>query len=235
MFMQHAGSAGKYPTGAGDLGRRIALRRQQLGLSRRETAARAGMAETYLEYVESSPAAVDIAALTRLAGTLGTTPQQLLGGGLDLPPGRGRASTRPVLTELGAAECWARLAPGGVGRVALSTSEGPVVLPVNYLVLDGILVFRTTATGLLASAVGTNVAFEVDRLDEALSTGWSVLATGTTAILEDQETIEHLTHRGFPTPWAGGDRDVWVRIEPTAVTGRIIRTEQTPPPSASNH
>ncbi|MGK4585314.1 helix-turn-helix domain-containing protein [Kitasatospora sp. HPMI-4] len=231
MFMQNAGSAGKRPADPGDIGRRIALRRRQLGLSLRETAARAGMAETYLEYVESSPAAVDIAALTRLAGTLGTTTQQLLGGGLDLPPGRERANAHPVLAELSTAECWARLAPGGVGRVALSSAEGPVVLPVNYRVLDGALVFRTTATGVLASAVGGKVAFEVDQLDEALCTGWSVLATGTAALLEDQETTEHLEHRGFPSPWAGGDRDVWVRIEPTAVTGRTIRTEQTPPPS----
>ncbi|MFI6848997.1 pyridoxamine 5'-phosphate oxidase family protein [Kitasatospora sp. NBC_00085] len=212
--------------GPGDIGRRIALRRRQLGLSRAETAEKAGMAEGFLEYLESSPAAVETGPLIRLADALGTSASQLLGGGLDLPTGWAAAAAHPVLTELSAPECWGRLAPGGVGRVALSTPEGPVVLPVNYRVLDGTLLFRTAAGSILATTPGSRIALEVDRIDEASRTGWSVLAVGEATAFDEPEAVEHLVRRGNPDPWAGGPRDVWVRIRPTSVTGRAIHTQE---------
>lgn len=217
------------PAGPGDIGRRIALRRRQLGLSREETAARAGMAEGFLAYLESSPDTVEIGPLIRVADALGTTTTRLLGGELDLPPGWAAADAHPVLTELSAAQCWGRLAPGGIGRVALTTPEGPIVLPVNYRVLDGTLLFRTAARGILATALGSRIAFEVDRIDEALRTGWSVLVVGQAAAFDEPEAIERLLRRGSPDPWAGGERDVWVRIKPTSVTGRAIHTQEEAP------
>ncbi|MEU9044642.1 MULTISPECIES: pyridoxamine 5'-phosphate oxidase family protein [unclassified Kitasatospora] len=217
------------PGHPGDVGRRIAQRRSQLGLSREETARRAGMAVEYLEHLESSPATVEAGSLTRLAGALGTSARQLLGGDLDRPPGRAAAAAHPVLKELAASECWAKLAPGGVGRVALTAPEGPVVLPVNYRVLDGTLIFRTAVGGTPASTVGSRVAFEVDQVDEALRTGWSVLVVGAATPFDEPEAIEHLIRRGAPDPWAGGVRDVWVRIKPSTVTGRTISTSDTAP------
>ncbi|WP_406209288.1 pyridoxamine 5'-phosphate oxidase family protein [Kitasatospora sp. NBC_01560] len=217
------------PAGPGDLGRRIALRRRQLGLSRAETAARAGMAEGFLEYLESSPATIGSGALIRLADALGTSATQLLGGDLALPPGWAAATAHPVLTELSAPECWGRLAPGGVGRVALSTAEGPVVLPVNYRVLDGTLIFRTAARSTLAAARGLRIAFEVDRIDDSARTGWSVLAVGDAAAFDEPEAVERLLRRGSPDPWAGGPREVWIRLRPTSLTGRSIRTAEEGP------
>ncbi|WP_329560497.1 pyridoxamine 5'-phosphate oxidase family protein [Kitasatospora sp. NBC_01266] len=216
------------PSNPGDVGRRIALRREQLGLSRKETAARAGMAAPYLEYLESSPADVERGALARLAAVLGTSADQLLGGGLDTPPGRAGGAAHPVLDVLAHSDCWERLATGGVGRVALSTATGPVVLPVNYWVLDGTLIFRTAAEGPLAAAVGERVAFEVDRIDEVLRTGWSVLTIGTAERIDDRPALAHLKQRDTPSPWAGGERDLWVRIKPTELSGRVIRTGGEP-------
>lgn len=218
-------AASREPAHPGDLGRRIAQRRRELGLSRAEAAARAGMAEGFLDYLESSPSTAEAGPLIRLADALGTTVTRLLGGEVDLPPGWGAAAARPVLAELPVTACWDRLVPGGVGRVALSTADGPVVLPVNYRVLDGTLLLRTAARSTLAAAPGTRIAFEVDRVDEALRSGWSVLVTGWAAAFDEPEAIERLGRRGDPDPWAGGQRDVWIRLHPTAVTGRIIRTE----------
>ncbi|MFD0274212.1 helix-turn-helix domain-containing protein [Kitasatospora sp. NPDC127111] len=90
----------------GDIGRRVAERRQQLGLSREEVAERAGTAVGYVEYVESSAGPPDVVPLTRLAGALGTSTWELLGGGVDIPPGRAAAAAHPVLEELPAWECW---------------------------------------------------------------------------------------------------------------------------------
>jgi len=209
----------------GDVGRRVALRRRHLGLTREETAARAGMAPNYLEYLETRPAEVDTGSLLRLAGALETSESQLLGGGVDLPPGQGEAAARPVLETLDPAECWARLSERGVGRVAFSTPPDPVVLPVNYQVLDGAIVYRTAAGSVPASAVGHRVAFEVDHLDEALSQGWSVLMTGPADLVTGPAGSGRPAHGTGPTPWAGGQRDVWVRIAPDTITGRVIRVQ----------
>ncbi|GAA1222251.1 pyridoxamine 5'-phosphate oxidase family protein [Kitasatospora nipponensis] len=216
------------PGNPGDLGRRVASRREQLGLSREETAVRAGMAVPYLEYLETSPTEVERGALARLAGVLGTSVDQLLGGGLDLPPGRAGAAAHPVLEELARAECWDRLSTDGVGRVALGTAAGPLVLPVNYWVLDGTVIFRTAAEGPLATTVGERIAFEVDRIDEVLRTGWSVLVTGTATLIDDRPALAHLKQRDEPSPWAGGERDLWIRIRPTDISGRAIRTTDEP-------
>src|SRR5438105_9813849 len=62
------------PGGPGsDLGRRATLRRQQLGLSREEVAARAGASPDYVRYVEERAADPDIGFLLRLADALETT------------------------------------------------------------------------------------------------------------------------------------------------------------------
>ncbi|GCB44072.1 DNA-binding protein [Streptomyces sp. NL15-2K] len=144
----------------GDLGRRIAGRSTELGLTRRETAQRTGMAPSYLRYLEQHPAAApDRGALLRLAGVLGTTAQELAGGHADLPPGRGRAARSVEFTELTERECWDLLGTHGVGRLAVTTPSGPLVVPVNSGVVDGAIVFRTAAGTTPAQASGHRVAF----------------------------------------------------------------------------
>ncbi|GAA2740750.1 pyridoxamine 5'-phosphate oxidase family protein [Kitasatospora cinereorecta] len=129
-----------------------------------------------------------------------------------------------MVEELDRAECWAKLSPGGVGRVALPTPDGPLALPVNYRVLDGTVLYRTTAKSILATVAGSELAFEVDRLDEAFSSGWSVLVTGRAEQVTDPEAVGWFQRHADPRPWAGGHRDTWMRIRPTAVTGRAIHT-----------
>ncbi|MEU9126902.1 pyridoxamine 5'-phosphate oxidase family protein [Kitasatospora sp. NPDC048540] len=229
MSTTDRGRAQGRPAHPGDVGRRIAHRREQLGLTREQVAAGSGMAANYLEYLESRPAAVDLETVTALAGTLGTSVWYLLGGGLDLPPGQASPAVRPAVEELQPWECWAKLEPGGVGRVALATPEGPEILPVNYRILDGTVLYRTTARSTAAAAVGERVAFEVDRLDEALGTGWSVLVTGPAHQVTEADAVEWFGRHADPRPWVGGERDTWVRIRPHKVTGRIIRTVETMP------
>jgi len=69
--------------GPGDLGRRIAARRQQLGWSRKQLAAKAGLSESYVTFIETYPAVVTMACLVELADALGTTVAALLGAGQD--------------------------------------------------------------------------------------------------------------------------------------------------------
>src|SRR5689334_10308282 len=113
-------------TAPGDLGRRLARRREDLGFTREETAARAGMALGYLQYLEEQPtAAPGTSTLLRLAGALRTTLTELTGGEVEVPPGPGRSARQAELTELTPQQCRALLATHGVGRIAVPTVEGP--------------------------------------------------------------------------------------------------------------
>jgi nitroimidazol reductase NimA-like FMN-containing flavoprotein (pyridoxamine 5'-phosphate oxidase superfamily) len=211
--------------GATDLGRRIREHRKKAGLTREEAAAGAGMAVSYLAYLETSPDATPTpAAVARLAATLGTTTRAIAGAGLDLPPGGQPPGPHPSLAILSTAECRAYLGQGGVGRFLFTEDRGPVAIPVNYRMLGDDIVFRTAA-GASASqgAAQQHVSFEVDHLDEALGEGWSVLASGHAhAVTEDSELAE-VAALGV-SPWAGGAREIYIRLAPKALTGRRIRS-----------
>jgi transcriptional regulator with XRE-family HTH domain len=207
----------------GDLGRRLASRRKELGLTREETAERVGIAPGYLRYLEeNSEAAPGRGALLRLANVLHTTVSHLTGGDTGAPSGRARAGHHPRFTELNPSECRALLGSHGVGRLGVDTASGPVVVPVNYSVVDGAIVFRTADDTAPSMAPGRQVAFEVDRIDDAFSEGWSVLVRGPARHVSEAEEVRRLAESVHSTPWAGGERDLWVRIEPRSVTGRRI-------------
>jgi nitroimidazol reductase NimA-like FMN-containing flavoprotein (pyridoxamine 5'-phosphate oxidase superfamily) len=83
------------------------------------------------------------------------------------------------LEELSPADCWKLLEGRAAGRVAYCNAGEPTVLPVNYTVRTGSIVFRTRARGRLADAMNDlTAAFEVDDVDEHLHAGWSVLLVG---------------------------------------------------------
>ncbi|MET8130608.1 pyridoxamine 5'-phosphate oxidase family protein [Streptomyces sp. NPDC005251] len=210
-------------TDLGDIGRRVAVERRRQGLGIEDTARHARMSPAYLSYLEEHPADPSVAALIRLADALGTTVAALRGGGMDLPPGQGHALLHPRFQDLGTDECRALLATHGVGRIAVSAPDGrPAVVPVNYEVVEDTITFRTAPQSLPAAAVGAEVAFEVDHVDDALSKGWSVLAVGPASVVTDPDTVHALTGRAHTTPWPGGERGMWVSIRPTSLTGRRI-------------
>ncbi|HEY3550699.1 MAG TPA: pyridoxamine 5'-phosphate oxidase family protein [Gaiellaceae bacterium] len=211
----------------GDLGRRVAHRRRELGLSREEVARRAGVAAGYLDYLEHSPAvAIPRGSLIRLADALETSVKVLRGGRVDRPPGPGRAGPHPQLDELTHEECEAHLAGGGVGRLVFLTAGVPLALPVNFLYLDGDIVFRTRTGGALAAAAGTIVSFEVDQIDEAMSEGWSVLVSGHAHLVDDPDELERIAALGIE-PWPGGHRETVIRIETAQLSGRSIHQRES--------
>jgi transcriptional regulator with XRE-family HTH domain len=198
----------------GDVGRRVALRREQLGLTLEEVAARAGMAPSYVQYVEEQSDTIGSSALLRLAAALRTTGRQLLGVGPEHPAEALAPPPQTVLQEMAPADCWNRLAEHGVGRLALATDDGPAVLPVNYAVIAGAIVYRTESGEAPAAAVGSEVAFEIDQVDEAIAAGWSVFAVGKAERVTPSEEE------------AAGKRDLWIRIIPDRVSGCLIRESQ---------
>ena len=210
------------PPDPGDLSRRIAHRRAELHLSPAQAAARAGLSLRYLEYLERYPARPAAASLRQLAAALRTTPAALLGGGANVPPGQCRPVGVRVLSKLMPAECRRLIAPGGVGRIAFGTPSGPVVVPVNFAVLADTLVVRTAEGTVIDGHADEQVALEVDHIDEALGQGWSVLVRGPAHRVAHPAELHHLQEDAAVWPWAGGEREVYVRIVPREITGRRI-------------
>ena len=219
----HDGPAGTGRQHAvGDIGRRVTARREQLALSRDELALRTGSAPGYIEYLETQPGTPGIGFLLRLANALDMTLDELMGGTADLPPGTGRAAYHPQLVELSPEESWKLLGSHGVGRIAVTNEAGPAILPVNYLALGEEIAFRTSPESGPARAPGHEVAFEVDRIDEAFSRGWSVLVVGEARTVTEPEAVERLEAHSHSEPWAGGGRDLWIVVTAGRVTGRRI-------------
>lgn len=210
------------PPDPGDLSRRLALRRAELRLTRAQVAVRARLSLRYLEYLENFPSVPDASTLRQLAAALRTTSAALLGAGADAPPGHAGLPAHPVITRLTPAECIRLITPGGVGRVAFSTAAGPAVLPVNFTLVSGSIIFRTGAGTLIEAHGDDTVGFEVDHIDEALRQGWSVLARGQAHRVLQASELRHVRETVTVEPWAEGKREAYVRVVPYQITGRRI-------------
>lgn len=204
-----------------DLARRLLRRRAELGLELDEVARRSHLGVDYVERLERDPDAHPSSeAVVRLAKALETTPVSLTGTEFARSVGAGRAGLRPVVQKLARGECEARLKGGGVGRVVFVSGGVPIALPVNFGFHHGEVVFRTAAGSGVLQCLGAVVSFEVDRLDERTSEGWSVLVNGRAEQVEANQCAPYI-QLGIE-PWAGGDRDIFVRIIATALSGRSV-------------
>lgn len=125
-------------------------------------------------------------------------------------------------------ECLGLLRDGHLGRVAVSIDALPVILPVQYAMLDDTIVFRTgLGTKLDAALKGAVVAFEIDTVDPLCHEGWSVLVTGRATDVVDADEIARC--EALPLePWLQGETDRFVKIATDVVSGRLIRPALTP-------
>ena len=146
--------------------------------------------------------------------------------------GPGHVEQRNLRT-LSAPECFGLLELGDVGRVGLPSPEGIVIMPVNFAVAGMTIVFRTAPDTLLAAHADGPVSFEADFLDKARHEGWSVLVQGHAHEVTSEREVRSLERETRLEPWADGARDVWVRISPARISGRVIEraTRSRPAPT----
>jgi nitroimidazol reductase NimA-like FMN-containing flavoprotein (pyridoxamine 5'-phosphate oxidase superfamily) len=124
---------------------------------------------------------------------------------------------------LAEADCMALIRGVPVGRVVFSDRALPVVVPVNFAVDGHDVVIRTARRSRLAVGTpGNVVAFEVDEIDAATRSGWSVVLTGRVDLVEDSAETARLDELGLRT-WTTAVVDVYVRLRPTIITGRRLQ------------
>lgn len=125
------------------------------------------------------------------------------------------------------------MARTSVGRLAVDIAGSPDIFPINYLVDEGSLVFRSGAGTKLAGAVlNRHVAFEIDGYDPAERTAWSVVVKGDARPIEAM--LDVYRAEGLPLfPWVMSHKPDFVRIEPKEVTGRRFHVVDDVAPDAS--
>jgi nitroimidazol reductase NimA-like FMN-containing flavoprotein (pyridoxamine 5'-phosphate oxidase superfamily) len=134
------------------------------------------------------------------------------------------------IDELTVEECLSLLETKRIGRIGLTTEVGPQIFPVNYVLSEEQrIVFRTLPYGVIANhAHEADVAFEVDDLDDAGASGWSVLAVGRCSRIADPSEVHMVRQREDPVPWAEGQRILYFSIDWTDLTGRQVGSAQRP-------
>jgi nitroimidazol reductase NimA-like FMN-containing flavoprotein (pyridoxamine 5'-phosphate oxidase superfamily) len=124
------------------------------------------------------------------------------------------------IATLVAYDCWALLEEAEVARIAWRSGDGIGLVPVNYVVVDGALWFRTDAESELARGCGgQSVVVEVDHVDTESGDGWSILVHGVPELIDVLDVPDMVVEMRV---WAGGPRTQFIRIEPDRVTGRRL-------------
>ena len=118
-------------------------------------------------------------------------------------------------------ESWSRLETASLGRLVTSIGGEPEIFPVNFVVQDRTVLFRTgEGTKLFVAVTDGKVAFEAD--DHNIAEGWSVIVKGHAHVLNTDDEIKK-AERAELFPWTATQKDHYIRVIPSEVTGRHFR------------
>jgi nitroimidazol reductase NimA-like FMN-containing flavoprotein (pyridoxamine 5'-phosphate oxidase superfamily) len=135
-----------------------------------------------------------------------------------------------LLDELDHEDCVELLRLGNLGRIALDVDEVPVIVPVNYRLVETAhrtwVAVRTRPENLL-DRDRVPVAFEIDHVDHQAHEGWSVLVRG--ILLRVDHRAAGFAELFDPMPWVAAERDRWLVIEPFSITGRRLHVRGDEP------
>jgi uncharacterized protein len=131
------------------------------------------------------------------------------------------------LEEIERRECLRLLSVTRFGRLAVSPADWgtpPVIRPVTYVFdpSSQSIVFRSArGSKFTAMLLSAQAAFEIDAIDGATETGWSVIVLGPVEEIRDAAEIRGLQRLDLH-PWAPGEKPHWIRLRANAVSGRRI-------------
>lgn len=138
-------------------------------------------------------------------------------------PGSDHTSER-YFEAIGRQQCFDLIESNHLGRIAWQAADLLQILPITYAMHQGSVYFRTLPDGILAElAQPTNVALEVDELDQQTRSGWSVVLHGHTSAVREPDELADLWASDSLVPWASGNRTLFIRIQPKRVAGRVVR------------
>jgi nitroimidazol reductase NimA-like FMN-containing flavoprotein (pyridoxamine 5'-phosphate oxidase superfamily) len=121
-------------------------------------------------------------------------------------------------------ECLELLTTTTVGRLAFVDADGQQLVPVNFVLIDDTIYFRTLPDGFLSQLPDGShpVAFGVDHHDDLYRNGWNVTVRGAVRQVEDRATIDVVLGHSRLRPWAGGVRSMVMAVSIDSVDGRRV-------------
>ena len=139
------------------------------------------------------------------------------------------ANDAPV-TILSVSECWDLLSTVSLGRLVTSADGQAEIFPLNFVVQNRTVLFRSASgTKLVSAAINNEVLFEADNHDGF--GGWSVIMKGTARSLRsDEERAE--ADQADLRPWIATQKSHYVRVLPLSVTGRRFVFGPEPSPDS---
>lgn len=123
------------------------------------------------------------------------------------------------ITQLSEEECWERLRALEIGRLAYHLADEVHIAPINYVVEEEQILFRTAeGSKLLGVVMNEDVAFEIDQVDNDKEEAWSVIARGAARILDgpDARDADNLRLRA----WVDTEKFNVVAIAVDEISGR---------------
>ncbi|MCH6231455.1 pyridoxamine 5'-phosphate oxidase family protein [Microbacterium sp. CFH 31415] len=136
------------------------------------------------------------------------------------------ADTPDPVAALSDEQCWERLRTQELGRLVTHVGNVLDVFPVNYVVDDETLLFRTAqGSKLFELTVNDEVLFEVD--DHTDTDAWSVIVRGRAHALDTSAEVERADGLGL-RPWIPTLKYTYVRVEPTSLSGRAFQRAPEP-------
>jgi nitroimidazol reductase NimA-like FMN-containing flavoprotein (pyridoxamine 5'-phosphate oxidase superfamily) len=143
------------------------------------------------------------------------------------------ATEQADVRELDVDECWRLLGNHDLGRLAVRAETGVDIFPVNYLVHNRALYFRSApGSKLVGLTRAPQVSFEADG--QLAHHVWSVVVHGVAERLASDAEITESAIQTL-TAWQPGEKFNYVRITPTTITGRNFAKSAplvaTPPPT----
>ena len=137
---------------------------------------------------------------------------------------------QPHLDTLTREECLELLPQAVVGRVGYVADGLAIIVPVNFTVLDGDIVF-CVAKGRTLSWLNLRgrLSFQADENRTANHEGWSVLIHGVAREVTDPDELALLRRRP-PHSWLRSPEEHWVRIQVESISGRALHGAAAGPP-----
>jgi nitroimidazol reductase NimA-like FMN-containing flavoprotein (pyridoxamine 5'-phosphate oxidase superfamily) len=130
--------------------------------------------------------------------------------------------SRTWLIHLSEKDCWRLLDTHAVGRIGVLNDSAPEIYPVNYRTEGRSILFRTDPGSKLHGLERSpSVCFEIDGIEPATRTGWSVLVKGRARRLVDADEVRAAARHHLDY-WSIGPKSHWVQIDPHEVTGRRL-------------
>ena len=133
-----------------------------------------------------------------------------------------------VIPTLSDEESLELLATKTFGRLVVHRKDDMDLFPLNYLVHEGEIYFRTAeGSKLFSLTLNNDVLFEADNVDADSQEAWSVVVKGTARTLSSNAEIEAADQLPLK-PWLPTLKYNYVVVSPNEISGRKFHLGDEP-------